>query len=248
MKKNNNFKVILLTLLFILGSLQTAYADNNNSKIQIYPPNSKPYGNTYGEWSEHFWQWLLSIPASVNPGVETTGENCMVGQQGPVWLLGWSFGTSVEKSCTIPAGKAIFTPVYNWLFGGSVGDCEPTNPGVKCDVAALLDNAVANTEKAEVLEVWIDGVKIRDIRKYHAASPKPFEIALPPNNVAGASEGIYYPHVSYGYWLMLSPLPVGKHDIKVKVFAPGVINLGQVFDVDFESIFHLNIVPLEKNK
>ena len=30
------------------------------------------------EW----WQWALSIPASVNPLVDTTGEHCLVGQNG----------------------------------------------------------------------------------------------------------------------------------------------------------------------
>src|ERR1700739_4045817 len=33
-----------------------------------------------------WWQWVLSIPADNNPTLDTTGQDCMVGQQGPIWL------------------------------------------------------------------------------------------------------------------------------------------------------------------
>jgi hypothetical protein len=40
-----------------------------------------------------WWQWVLSIPTDNNPTLDTTGKDCMVGQQGPIWFLtGANFG------------------------------------------------------------------------------------------------------------------------------------------------------------
>jgi hypothetical protein len=54
-----------------------------------------------------WWQWVLSIPTDNNPTLDTTGEDCMVGQQGPIWFLtGANFGGEtppVTRSCSMPA-------------------------------------------------------------------------------------------------------------------------------------------------
>src|SRR2546430_5217700 len=58
----------------------------------VVPPDSNEFGNSYGEWSARWWQWLLSIPNSTNPNLDTTGANCAVGQTGQVWFLAGTFG------------------------------------------------------------------------------------------------------------------------------------------------------------
>jgi hypothetical protein len=56
-----------------------------------------------------WWQWVLSIPADNNPTLDTTGQDCMVGQQGPIWFLtGANFGGEtphLTRSCSMPAGE-----------------------------------------------------------------------------------------------------------------------------------------------
>ena len=87
-----------------------------NSNPQVLPPESDPFGLTYGEWAGSFWRWAFSLPATHNPGFGTT--DCSAGQSGPVWFLGGAFcgsvGTTVfpcvthtVRSCQIPAGKAL---------------------------------------------------------------------------------------------------------------------------------------------
>ena len=78
-----------------------ALADDPNPGI--LPPNSKPHGNSYAEWSARWWQWLVSIPAATNPNLDATGANCDKGQSGSVWSLAGTFGDKAyTRSCTIP--------------------------------------------------------------------------------------------------------------------------------------------------
>jgi hypothetical protein len=121
MKSNQRFSrsVIAITVVVIglmtAGTIRGAQAQDDE---QITPVNANAYGNTYGEWSARWWQWLLSIPAATNPNSDTTGANCAQEQAGPVWFLAGTFGGSaVTRSCTVPAGKALFFPILNSIFG-----------------------------------------------------------------------------------------------------------------------------------
>ena len=76
------------------------------------------HGRTYGEWAAQGWQWALSLPAAAHPLFDTAGRSA--GQPGPVWFLGarsCAIGdttcstTDVERTCAVPAGKALFFPV-----------------------------------------------------------------------------------------------------------------------------------------
>ena len=75
-------------------------------------------GKTMGEWSASWWQWAFAIPEGRNPLLDPDGTFCAENQRGPVWFLGGVLGNgTVERSCTIPAGKHILFPVANafWL-------------------------------------------------------------------------------------------------------------------------------------
>jgi len=226
-----------LSLILAVLTVAPAALAQLNPNPGILPPNSTPYGHSYGEWTAKWWQWALSIPADRNPLTDTTGEFCGEGQGGPVWFYAGTFGNSAERTCTMPAGKAIFMPVFNWIFGAGVFDCDPTVPGVPCDVPTLRAAAAANTEAAEVLEVTIDGVPVQDVRDYRASSPEPFSITYPENSVVGVPAGTYFPQVADGYWLMLSPLSKGQHTIRAHVIAPDTI----FGPLDFEVVTHLTV-------
>ena len=189
----------------------------------VLPVVSKPHGKSYGEWASAYWQWALSIPADRNPIADATGAFAGEGQSGSVWFLPGTFGNSVDRSIRIPTGKTLLVPVSHWIFGAGVFDCDPTVPGVPCDVDELRLLAAANTEAADLLEVTIDGVALKNVRNYRALSPTPFSLTLPENSVVGVPAGTYSPQVADGYWLMLAPLSKGAHTIEIRVKAPGTI-------------------------
>jgi hypothetical protein len=226
---------LLVATILLLGAGSSAWAGRGNAgNPGVLPPQSHPHGKTYGEWTAAWWQWALSIPEAQNPVADTPGEFADVGQSGPVWFLAGTFGNSAERTVTIPAGKTIFFPVVNWVFGAAVFDCDPTVPGVPCDVPTLREKAAAATTGAEVVEAWIDGTQVKNMREYRAVSPEPFSITFPEGAVFGIPAGTHYPHVADGYWLMLAPFSKGKHTIQVHVE-------NSAAGVDQDLIIHLDI-------
>ena len=187
---------LLAAAILTLGAMPSAGADQGNQgNPGILPPQSHPYGQSYSEWAVNWWQWALSIPADRSPLTDATGEFAGENQHGPVWFVAGTFGDSAERSFQVPAGKALFVPVFNWIFGAGAFDCDPSNPGVPCVVCDLEQLAAANTRAADVLEVSIDGVAVQNVRRYEASSQGPFAVFYPENSVVGLPAGRYFPNV-----------------------------------------------------
>ena len=88
-----------------------------------------------------------------------------------------------------------------------------------------------------MLDVTIEDVALRNVRDYRASSPQPFAIIYPENSVVGVPSGTYFPQVADGYWLMLAPLAIGEHTIRIHVRAPGTV-FGLI---EFEVVTHLTV-------
>src|SRR6185503_18999622 len=137
-------ELLVAAALLILPGTPPVWAGNgaqDGHKSGIVDPNDRYLGKTYGQWGASWWQWALSIPAAQSPLTDATGEFAGVSQSGPVWFLAGTLGNSAERTVTVPEGKPIFMPVHNWIFGSAVWDCDPTLPGVACDVAELRAKA-----------------------------------------------------------------------------------------------------------
>jgi hypothetical protein len=180
------------------------------------------YGNTYGEWAARYTQWAFAVPAaSVDPAAD-----CGVGQQGPVWFLPSTFGSDpFTRECTVPAGKALFFTLASVIFGAGVLDCEPTNPGVPCNLATLRTSASAVMNDV-ALEATLDGRPLRRLRQQRVQTPV-FALTHPADNFFALAAGTYDPNVADGYFVMLAPLRPGAHTIHAKATFPD----GFVIDV-----------------
>jgi hypothetical protein len=193
---------IVFTAVLLWTPLSALAASNANPTV--HPPNSKPYGASYGEWSAQWWQWVLHIPAGVNPNLDTTGANCGQGQSGHVWFLGGTFGGSAVRTCNVPNGVSLLFPIQNTAFGAGLGDCLSPPPGnpLPCDVAVLRAGAAANQDNPQLLTANVDGVALQDLTAYRFQSPV-FSFFLTADNlltVLGLPDpaGTYAPAVSDG--------------------------------------------------
>jgi hypothetical protein len=226
--------VALAAVLIISLSGATARAGNGAS-AKILPPNSHPYGMSYGEWSEAWWQWCFSLPVTSHPLFDTADVS--TGQSGQVWFIAGNFtGTPVTRNVTIPSGKALFFPIFNaW---GDNTDCNGAEMISDGNTEAFLRNLVKTTfiDPAQNLSCTIDGRTVTGLADpanspYLVASPTPggFSYVIPSTdslldyfgltcwaNNSGTpilvSAAIYHP-VAEGFYLMVAPLSVGSHTI-----------------------------------
>jgi hypothetical protein len=213
------------------ASVATANA-NSISRPSDYPPESKPYNLTYGEWSAKWWQWVFSLPQDINPLLDITGEDCAQNQRGPVWFLTGTTGGSMERTCTIPEGKAILFPILNFVnVRAALSETEEDLRRIPKDQA----------DKAAVLEASVDSVPLQDLQNYRAESPL-FNVTLPEGNILGIPGGSSEA-VADGYWVMLQPLPAGEHTIHFSGAYVDVTAPAGASNIVTEATYHLTIAP-----
>ena len=231
---SKSLKLTLPLLLLAVVSFQPAVADNPNP--QVLPAGSSAYGKTLAEWTGAWWQWAAAIPADENPLRDETGESCDLDQSGPVWFLaGTQFGAA-ERSCTVPAGKAILFPILNLVFF-NCPDEAITEEEMRASLEFLLSFFTIN------LECEIDGEALEALGMYQTQSPA-FVMTLPADNIflgnceglgGGPPAGDYFPVVSDGWWILHTPLSEGEHEIHFR---------GEVVEFGFfvEVTYHITVV------
>src|SRR5262245_25750030 len=71
-----------------VAMIPVAQAHDDDRRPTIFPRDASPYGNTYGEWSARWWQWLMAIPTPQNPELRYHRPELWGGPSGPGLLLG----------------------------------------------------------------------------------------------------------------------------------------------------------------
>jgi hypothetical protein len=115
----------------------------------------------------------------------------------PVWFLPGTTGGSAERTCTIPAGKAILASILN-------GDCSYADSPTAKTESDLRSCALAADADVTNLKATIDGKDLKDVDKYRITS-HPFDVTLVGNNILGA-QARPTKGVSDGWWVFLNPL------------------------------------------
>jgi hypothetical protein len=218
------FMVILAIGLALMLSVNTAVAQTDAFK----------------QLSAEWWQWALSMPTSVNPLLDGTGENCMVGQRGSLWFLAGNFGGTTTRTCAVPEGVVLFFPVINNVNIDTPNVCGQDSKRIP--IGDLRTLSATATDAATNLLAEVDGSSIGNL---HRVQSKVFEIALPEDNVfdapcaslGGVPAGIYSPAVDDGFYVRLNPLTVGNHTLHIHAENPST---GLVVDITY----NLTVVPV----
>jgi hypothetical protein len=208
------FLILVSTLALALGNASATLAGEGNESV--FPPNSKPYGKSYGEWSARFWQWAFSLPTTAHPLYDTA--DCSAGQSGKVWFLGGAFFSTeiapgvllgqANRKCEIPKGTALFFPIVN-VEASTIEGNGQTEEELR-DFANFLADFIV----PESLRLEIDGECIRRLDRFRVESPLYVFGPLPEDNILGAPAGEFSPSVSDGVHIMLKPLKKGHHKIR----------------------------------
>jgi len=160
-----------------------------------------------------------------------------------VWFLAGTFGGGpVTRTCTIPAGKAIFFPVTNIVAFAPI----PTE-----GIAALRGQAAGFVDGATLLRATLDGDAL-GLRNRRVQSPA-FSFVVPVDGLlgTGACEPLFVPvtdpplrprpqgllcnpAVSDGVWVLLSPLRPGAHALRIQ---------SAVGDFSVDVTYKLDVLP-----
>ena len=129
--------------------------------LLVMTPKAFAQSNDVRELSAAWWQWLLAIPTAESPTVDSTGENCGVNQEGPVWFLAGTTGGSAVRNCIIPAGKAILFPIITaeWSRAeaeANGGQCFVAAEQSGTSVSALRDSAIAQIDHTRIIQAEVD--------------------------------------------------------------------------------------------
>ena len=210
-----------MTMLYRIACLSTASllllslgisSAAGSSSVNIYPPESKPFGLTYAEHAENFWKWLLSLPADHSPIDDPTGENCSVGQDNSnssIFYLSVNAGGRSDKVCEVPAGKSLLIPV----MVVEVSDKE--SPGASEE--ELSNAATKDQDSVNSLYLKIDNNEhsYQDLLKYRTHT-NTFDVIFPDNGLFGVMKGGPSKAVADGFYILTEPLPTGNHTIHFK--------------------------------
>ena len=106
-------------------------------------------------------------PSNDNPLFDETGADAGEGQSGPVWFLAGVFNAtgSAERTITLPAGKALFFPILNFVWIST----EPTDPQTADEIRPIVKPPA---DGAADLACEIDGVSVSHLGSCRRSTPK----------------------------------------------------------------------------
>jgi len=194
-------------LLAAAGS--PAFAGNGNvGNPNIMLPQSHPYGLSYAEWAERYWQWSQAFPATANPANGTAPPESA--QSGPVWFLASAPfspipGAATTRNITIPAGTSLFAPALSF-FDNNEGVIPPlSEEELLAEANGIWDALAIRTE------CFIDGVPVKGLEDPQETAYR-VETGL---FLVTFADGSTIDEVAVGAFLMIKPLKVGQHTVRL---------------------------------
>lgn len=186
-----------LLAILLLFSATIAVADDS----PLLPASVSVAGATQDDWSRQWWQWAGSFDRSESPVADRSGARCGSRQAGEVWFLAGTYGTQrTIRTCRVPKDKYLFFPLINYVVARS--------PEGNSSCEHVKATAARMTEGVSALVLQLDGVRYEGLETHRLATPECFDLgSRTPERFR------IYPTAANGYYVMLKPLPVGRHTL-----------------------------------
>jgi hypothetical protein len=209
-------------------------------RSHVYARDAVVFGQTLGDWAAAWWQWAASLPAQKHPLFDTAP--CDAGQSGPVFFIGGRFCNTNEPSCPagvanrtcrVPKGRAILVPLANVSCNSAEAekrlckfgdiDAGPVVTEMRQFVAAIIDETTGYA-------LTLDGRRLPGpIKEANRVTSPLADMIVPtfPGKQQNLFQAIGEPvppgrhfFVDDGVYVMLKPLPAGKHRLNFKAALP----------------------------
>jgi hypothetical protein len=177
-----------IPLLLAVGLLSGCGVAQEGSADRIASP--KPVASSAETIQGRWWTWAASEGESTNPVMDTTGEFCDRNQPEDVWFLAGTFGDTLQRTCSVPAGRPVVFPLMNQV--GSEASCKEFM--AIAEGRAALDGKPVTPEQMEDDNVAVTGVA---------------------GNPLTGEEGTATSYAC-GIWARLQPLQPGRHTLTIR--------------------------------
>lgn len=159
-------------------------------------------------------RWIYSMPLGVSGLLDGTDAHCGVNQDGPLWYLIAPLGDDVQRSCTMPAGRAILAPLVM-----STADYPCPVPGFEPAAGQSLDDFLLGTiaegiDSFHTVSATLNGrpLKVRRITTRSFAFVGAADWSAADICVTGAAQ----PVLADGWYVAIDPLPPGDHELRLQ--------------------------------
>jgi hypothetical protein len=179
--------------------------------VDIYPPDSKPYGLAYQEHIIKDWKRNLSTPIDKNPMEDKSGQwtNSGVASNSPILYLSGNTGGTTERTYKAPSGVGLFVSIGDACYS------QAEKPGSNVeDLHELAKKDQDNTTNA-YLKINDQEFKTEDLKKYRFHT-EPFDAEIPAEKAIFGLPGGPTKAVADGYYVITSPLTPGNYTIVTK--------------------------------
>lgn len=201
----------------------------DSDQIQLFTETEKPYGRTYGDWTVEWWKWVLSIPMSINPLTDDTGQHWNVCQPSShVWFLAGCLPGKDERfphrNIKIGSGRSVLFPILN---------CE-ANSLEYPDLTShedLLKHVLDDINSIRKRDVFINGTRLNPTRVQ--SDPRIFKVTINEDNIFGVKNPSSTDATADGYWTFLKPLPRGRYTVHIEGSCEfGRLKSGAIYEIE----------------
>jgi hypothetical protein len=162
-------------------------------------------GLDHAEWTARWWQWAYTFPDGLEPYRDPDGRFCREGQHGSVWFLAGTDGSfDARRTCRIPKDRYLLVPVINMIHLGAVSG-QKARP-----CSRLRKDAAFNNDHLKSAVVLLDGKALDTSRIQRLRTSRCFD----PFSATGDDDSGMHAAAD-GFWLLLSPLPPGRHVLSI---------------------------------
>lgn len=224
------------TILLMAGVVHHVFSQKARRLVpvteQIVVVTDTVHGTSMAEWGIRWTDYLFSFNCDKFPVFSATGEGADQFQEGPVYFLSGAVGGIIRRQVTVESGKYLFIPIVTYLnhYPCPYPNFKPA-PGQSMK-AFLIEGAADIIDGVNTMKLAINGDTLSDLSAYRFTSDL-FYLKANPELVCidvCITDGPQ-PSIIDGYWVLIKPLPKGRHEIWFYGEVPGH---GMVVDVGYE--------------
>ena len=185
-------------------------------------------------------------PQKANPLLDENGEDCMVGQHGPVWfLMGTLAGGTLARTYVSSRKARPLFPCSKLFFLNTPDVCGQVGEMTVDEMRPLVQPRALMGSRCCRLRWMVSPQEVAEeiLCRWSSRgrSQRPTFLTNYVRNLEGFREWTYSPRVDEGFYVMLKPLSVGNHVVRIQAESPACPIAGPVSQ---DITYNLTVVPV----